>query len=56
MTAPEACAKARAVIDGVDLGSNDDIYAYLKEFYGYNNSATVNLLLPPTERLELKED
>ncbi|HEC29117.1 MAG TPA: hypothetical protein ENI65_05980 [Gammaproteobacteria bacterium] len=56
MTAPEACAIARSVVDGVDLEPGEDVFAFLKEFYGYDNSETVNLLLPPSERFELLED
>jgi hypothetical protein len=50
MHAEEACDTARGVIDGIDLQALgiDDIYIYLKEFFGYDNSETVNLLLPPT--------
>ena len=50
MGAEQAGEAARTVIDGIDLPALgiDDIYIYLKEFFGYDNSETVNLLLPPT--------
>ncbi len=45
-----ACELARQAIDNLDLSSLgiDDVYVYLKEFFGYDNSETVNLLLPPS--------
>lgn len=53
-----ACDIARAVLDGVnqDVFPEKDIYAYFKEFYGYDHTETINLLLPPAEGLELQED
>ena len=30
-----------------------DPYSYLKEFYGYDHTSTINLLLPPTESIHL---
>lgn len=55
-TAQESCAMARLVIDAVNLGPDEDVYTYLKEFYGYDNTNTVNLLLPPSETLEVLDD
>lgn len=54
----EACKLAKAVLDEVnqDMLPNKDLYVFLKEFYGYDHTATVNLLLPPAEGLEVLED
>jgi len=53
-----ACHLAKAVLDRVnDQDFPDrDIYDCLKEFYGYDHSNTTNLLLPPSEGLEVIED
>ncbi len=40
-----------------DLHSrNQNIYDYLKRFYGYDVAHTTNLLLPPLDSIEVKED
>lgn len=54
----EACDLAKAVLDEINLemGPDKDVYIFLKEFYGYDHTETVNLLLPPAEGLELLED
>ncbi len=54
----EARELARAVLDNINQETfpEKDIYDYFKEFYGYDHSETVNLLLPPSEGLELQED
>lgn len=54
----EACEVARKVIDRLNEDSSlveSDIYNYLKEFYGYNHTHTVNLLLPPTTEIRLDD-
>ncbi len=33
-----------------------DLFDFLKEFYGYDHTQTVNLLLPPTDNIDLLED
>ena len=53
-----ACDRARVVIDRLNEDSSlveNDIYNYLKEFYGYNHTHTVNLLLPPTTEIRLDD-
>ncbi len=57
----DATMLARATIDLVsnDLQSrhnNEDIYGYLQRFYGYDIAHTTNLLLPPVDSIEVKED
>lgn len=53
-----ACEVARGIIDALhqereSLGA--DVYSYLKEFYGYDHSSAVNLLLPPCDQIEIDE-
>lgn len=54
----EACDVARAIMNTLDedpaLAPNG-VFTYLKEFYGYDHSHSVNLLLPPTDNIELEE-
>ena len=53
-----ACDLARDIIErlnGSDFMVDQDIYNFLKEFYGYDHSRTVNLLLPPTTEIRLDE-
>jgi hypothetical protein len=54
----EACALARGVLDNInqDLTTGTDLYSYMKEFYGYDHTETINLLLPPSDGLEVQED
>lgn len=58
MSVEEASALARSVIDNVNHSVilEHDIYTFMKEFYGYDHSYTVNLLLPPTENFDLQEN
>ena len=58
MPVEDAAALARSVIDSInqDVILEHDIYSYLKEFYGYDHSQTVNLLLPSPDNIDLQED
>jgi len=58
MPVEEASALARTVIDSINQNVvvERDIYTYLKEFYGYDHSQTVNLLLPSTDNFDLQEN
>lgn len=54
----EACTRARKVVEELDRDpflTGAGAYSYLKEFYGYDHTETVNLLLPPRDRIELEE-
>ncbi len=45
----QACERARQVIEGLSQGKHTegaDLYTYMKDFYGYDHSYSVNLLLP----------
>jgi hypothetical protein len=53
----EACELARKVIDRLNRSREIhgiDIYSYLKEFYGYDHSEAVNLLVPATEHIQVE--
>lgn len=58
MSEQDACKVARDVIDEVnknpEFDQNGDIINYIKDFYCYDHSHTVNLLLPPTESIKLE--
>lgn len=53
MNMPErdCCNLARAVLDDVELGPYglDSVHNYVKDFYGFNFSEAVNLLVPCTQ-------
>jgi hypothetical protein len=54
----DACELARGVVDDMDsdpLVEGVGIYNFLKEFYGYDHTRSVNLLVPPTENILLDE-
>ena len=53
-----ASALARTIMDEVnkDVIVEHDIYAFLKEFYGYDHTQTVNLLLPSTDNFDIHEE
>lgn len=54
----DACASARAVMNALDEHPSlapYGVFLFLKEFYGYNHGHSVNLLLPPTDDIELIE-
>jgi len=36
--------------------SDRDVYRYLRDFYGYDLAYTTNLMLPPTEEIEVQEE
>lgn len=53
----EACDVARSVIDQVNElpeYTETDIYNFMKEFYGYDHTRTVNLLLPPEDTMTIE--
>ncbi len=54
----EARDMAKTVLDNINQGLDDgrDLYTFMKEFYGYDHTETVNLLLPPADGLEVEED
>jgi len=58
MPPEDACELARSVIEQVDsnLSYSSGIFAYLREFYGYDNSNTINLMLPPSDNFEILEN
>jgi len=58
MSIEDASNLARSVIDKVNqsLHEGQDIFTYLKEFYGYDHSQTVNLLLPSPDNFDLQEN
>lgn len=54
----DVCDLARQAMDAIgqhDFFQADDFFGYLKEFYCYNHSGSINLLLPPSEGFELEE-
>ena len=54
----EACELARQVVDSLECLEEFEgrlINDYIKEFYGYNHSSSVNLLLPPVAGIEIEE-
>jgi len=60
----EASARAREVIESMNEDMEDydypefygkDIYSFIKEFYGFDLSNTVNLLLPPVGHIQVVE-
>lgn len=57
MSEDEACKISREVIDEVNkdhrFENSGDVFNYINEFYCYNHTHTVNLLLPPTENIKL---
>ncbi len=58
MPADEACDIARGVVDSLeelDEFRGRLLNDYIKEFYGYNHSSSVNLLLPPVEGIQIEE-
>jgi len=58
MPVEEAGKFACSIIDEVNqsIMPDHDIYSFLKEFYGYDHTQTVNLLLPSTDNIDLQED
>lgn len=48
MPEQECCNLARAVLEDLKLEQQglDNVYSYVKDFYGFNYSDAVNLLLP----------
>lgn len=48
----EACELAREVIDNLNESrklKGVDVYTYMREFYGYDHSDSVNLLMPMSD-------
>jgi len=58
MSEEEACKVSREAMDEINkdprFEGKSDIVNYIKDFYCYNHSDTVNLLLPPTENIKLE--
>ncbi|HKK05829.1 MAG TPA: hypothetical protein VKA50_08285 [Gammaproteobacteria bacterium] len=55
----EATRLARRVMAELEeqLERHDrDVYHYLRDFYGYDLAYTTNLMLPPTEEIEVEEE
>lgn len=53
----EACDRARSVIAKLNRSKRlkgIDIYSYLKDFYAYDHSNSVNLLIPEMESMMLE--
>ena len=53
-----ACDLAREVVDNMDdtpAVNGKGMYSFLKEFYGYDHTGAVNLLLPPANNILLEE-
>lgn len=58
LASEDACAAARVVMNGLDEHpalAPGGVFTFLKEFYGYDHSHSVNLLLPPSDNIELIE-
>jgi hypothetical protein len=58
MPRQQACDVARQVIEGLDnepIAGDTSVFSYIKEFYGYDQTDVVNLLLPPTDNIEIQE-
>lgn len=48
----DACSLAREVIDKLSKSGNlkgADIFSYIRDFYGYDHSDSVNLLMPVSD-------
>lgn len=55
----EATRLARRVVAELEDQSargHDEIYQYVRDFYGYDLAYTTNLMLPPTEEIEVQEE
>lgn len=55
----EAAKLARETIEGLEEHlefHQKHIYSYIKEFYGYDMLCTTNLMVPPTEAIEVEEE
>lgn len=55
LPAREACELARQVVEEVEAANATETYSYIKEFYGFDFSEPVNLLLPPTDDIRVEE-
>lgn len=58
MSAEQACELARRVIEDMNeepVVNGKGIYNFLKEFYGYDQRHSVDLLIPPLDSIELEE-
>ncbi len=54
--AHEATELARWAMEQINrtLDSEDSVYQYLRDFYGYNMACTTNLLLPASDTMEIE--
>jgi len=55
LPAREACELARTAVGVVEAENGTEAYGYIKEFYGFDFSDPINLLLPPTEDIRVEE-
>jgi len=54
----EACALARRTIDAIEDHleyHRKHLHKYMKDFYGYPVEAKTNLLMPPTENIQVED-
>ena len=55
----EASALARHVVEDLALVLNNNginLYAHIKDFYGYELAHATNLLVPPTDSIQVNEE
>jgi hypothetical protein len=56
MPGEEACLLARQVVEtAAGQAGIDDVTPFIKEFYGFDFDAAVNLLLPDAEEISVEE-
>lgn len=58
MTEHDACDRARLVVEsmvGHPSLNGKDVYLFLKDFYGFGTGGMTNLLLPPSEGIQIDE-
>ncbi len=54
----DAGTAARAIMNALDEDpalAPDGVFSFLKEFYGYDHTHSVNLMLPPSDDIKLVE-
>jgi hypothetical protein len=55
----EACDLARDAIESIEEHHSFEdkrVYMYIRDFYGFNMDNMTNLLLPPSENIEISEE
>lgn len=58
LSSEDACEVARRIVNKLDEDPDlapNGVFTFLKEFYGYDHSHSVNLLLPPADDIQLVE-